>query len=428
MKRMTPMQRREFMFAWELHARPAQLPPNSDWRIWLYLAGRGAGKTRAAAEWVRHLAENGKAKKIALVAKTAADARDVMVEQGESSILQTARPDFRPMYEPSKRRLTWPNGAIAITYSAEDPEQLRGPQHDAAWVDELAKFGRARETWDNLMLGLRVPGPDGTPPRCLVTTTPRPTPLIVELVKGDKLPDGTWRPRSDVVVTRSRTWDNALNLAPTYLDDLRRRYEGTRLGRQEIDGEILEDVEGALWSPDIIDAFRVLLAPDLVQIVVGVDPAVTATETSDETGIVVAGRAANGELFVIEDCSCRESPAGWAGRAIGAYHSHRADGIIAESNQGGDMVRHTIHSVDASVPVKLVHASRGKRTRAEPIASLYEQGRVHHVGSFPDLEDQLTSWVPGERSPDRLDALVWACSSLVAVRREPGRVGIRVIG
>lgn len=423
---LLPREREQLIYEWPIMARPEQIAPDGDWRILLFLAGRGAGKTRAGAEWVRWNVETGRARHIALVAKTAADARDVMVEEGESSILKISPPWFMPKYEPSKRRLTWPSGAVAITYSAEDPGQLRGPAHDIAWVDEIAKWPRARETWDNLMLGLRVISDQGAQPQCFVTTTPRPTPLIIELARGIKQPDGLYAPRPDVVVVRGSTYDNRANLAPGFLEEILRRYEGTRLGRQELHAEILEDVEGALWTLAMIDHGRVTQSPDLDQVVVGVDPAVTATERSDETGIVVVG-CAGPDLYVLADESCRESPAGWAGRAIAAYRAHEADRIVAEANQGGDMVRHTIHTVDPGVPVTLVHASRGKRTRAEPVASLYEQGRAHHVGSFPELEDQMATWCPGESSPDRVDALVWACSSLMT-RSRPGSVGIRVIG
>lgn len=425
-KRLSPAQREALRYQWEVHARPEQLPPLGDWRIWLFCAGRGSGKTRSASEWVRWLVENGKAGHVALVAKTPADARDVMVEEGESSILKTARPNFRPKYEPSKRRLTWPNGATATIYSAEEPDQLRGPQHDAAWVDELAKFPKARKVWDNLMFGLRVLGPDGSQPRCLVTTTPRPTKLIVELAKGRRQPDGSWKARSDVVVTTASTYDNRQFLAPGFLEEIENRYEGTRLGRQELHAKLLEDVVGALWTLEIIDDNRADDVPELDTVVVGVDPATTATEESSETGIAAAGRAGS-DYYVLADRSCRRSPGGWASRAIATYQMLEADSIIAEANQGGDMVKHTLHTVDASVPIRLVHASRGKRTRAEPVAALYEQGRVHHVGLFPELEDQLTTWIPGEKSPDRLDALVWAISAL-RQGWKPGRVGIRVIG
>lgn len=393
------------------------------------LAGRGAGKTRAAAEWVREQAETGRARQIALVGETAADVRDVMIEQGDSALLKICPPDYMPRYEPSKRRLTWPNGAVAIAYSAEDPYQLKGPQHDLAWCDEVAAWHRARETWDNLMMGLRISGPLGNPPRVLATTTPRTTELILELARGLPRPDGSRVKRSDVVVTGGSTYDNLEFLDQAFVREMRDRYEGTRIGRQELHAEILEDVDGALWTIDMIDDHRV--RPDveleLTRVVVAVDPAASSGSDSSETGIVAVSADARGDLYVLDDRSCRLGPAGWAKRAVELFHVEQADAIVAEVNQGGEMVRHTIHSVDPTVPVRMVRATRGKLTRAEPVAALYEQGRVHHVGIFRQLEDQLCSWAPGAPSPDRLDALVWGCSHLSHGRR-PGRVGLRVIG
>jgi phage terminase large subunit-like protein len=386
----------EILFHWPAWARPAQLAPAGDWRVWLILAGRGFGKTRSGAEWVRGEVEAGRAGRIALVGATAADVRDTMIE-GESGLLRVFPPDRRPRYEPSKRRVTFANGAIATTYSADEPDRLRGPNHDLAWADEIAAW-RYPEAWDQLVFGLRI----GDAPRLVATTTPRPSRLIRTLVDRD-----------DTVVTRGSTYDNARNLSPAFLDEMRTRYEGTRLGRQELNAELLLDADGALWDRDMIDDSRTTSVPDLRRIVVAVDPAVTATADSDETGIIVAGVDSSGEAFVLEDRSTKGSPVEWASAAVTAYHVHKADRIVAESNQGGDMISHTIRTVDSSVPVKLVHASRGKRTRAEPVAALYEQGRVHHAGSFPDLEDQLCMWTPDSASPDRLDALVWALTELV---------------
>lgn len=427
--RLTDEQRESLPYQWPLWARPQQLPPPGKWRVWLFLAGRGAGKTRAAAEWVRSLAESRTARHIALVAQTASDARDVMVEGGPSSIMKISRPDFRPKYEPSKCRLTWPNGVTATTYSADDPGQLRGPQFDAAWCDELAKWRRDRETWDNLMLGLRLSAPGGGHPRCIVTTTPRPSSLIIELARGLRTHDGSRKPRQDIAVTTGSTRDNAANLAPSFLDEIMRLYGGTRLGRQELDAEILEDIEGALWGLESIEPHRLAAedVPDLEGLVVAIDPATTSREDSDETGIVVAG-SADCDFYVLDDLSRKASPMAWASTAIAAYRDYHADYIVAESNQGGEMVTHTLRSIDSGVPIKLVHASRGKRIRAEPVASLYEQGRVHHIGGFPRLEDQMCSWVPGTKSPDRLDALVWAITMLSAGSRRPARARMRVIG
>jgi phage terminase large subunit-like protein len=391
--------------SWPALARPNQLPPSSTWwQIWLLLAGRGFGKTRTLAEWVCGQVACGQARRIALVAATAADARDVLVE-GESGILAVAPPWCRPVYEPSKRRLTWPNGAIATTFSAEEPERLRGPQHDAAVCDELGSWSRP-ETWDMLQFGLRL----GRNPRCLVATTPRPTKLIRELLA---------REGHDVVVTRGSTYENRANLAPGFFDQVIRKYEGTRLGRQELLAEVLEDTPGALWNRDALDQCRREHAPELRRIVVAIDPAATSGEDADETGIIVAGKDGGGHGYVLADLSGRYSPADWAKTAISAYHRHHADRIVAEVNNGGEMVEATLRMVDPNVPFTAVRASRGKVIRAEPVAALYEQGRVHHVGAFPELEDQmcgLTTDFDRQRagySPDRVDALVWALTDLL---------------
>lgn len=387
-------------FDWRRKARPDQLTPPDGaipWRVWLLLAGRGFGKTRTGAEHIRERVMSGAAKRIALVARSAADVRDVIVE-GESGILAVSPPAERPTWEPSRRRLTWPNGAIATTYSADEPDQLRGPQHDYAWADELAAW-RYPDAWDQLLFGLRL----GADPRAIVTTTPRPTPIIRALVSA-----------ATTHVTRGRTRDNAANLAPGFLDAIVARFEGTRLGRQELDGEILDDNPGALWRRDGIDAARVRVAPDLRRVVVGVDPAVTASATSDETGIVVAGLGYDGRFYVLGDYSGRYSPEQWASRAVQAYREHKADRVVAERNQGGDLVERNLRTVDRNLPVTTVHAKRGKALRAEPVSSLYEQGRVSHVGSLAALEDQMTAWDPGGdgESPDRVDALVYALDDL----------------
>jgi phage terminase large subunit-like protein len=400
---LTPLERaqverltHEARYRWTLQARPNQLPPPGSWRTWLVLAGRGFGKTRTGGEWIRSQAESGQCARLALVAPTAADARDVMVE-GESGILAIAPPWNRPRYEPSKRRLTWPNGAIATLYSADEPERLRGPQHDGAWCDELGSW-RYAEAWDMLMFGLRL----GTDPRCVVTTTPKPKKLLLDLLKAES-----------TETTRGSTYENRANLAQAFLEQIVAKYEGSRLGRQELHAEVLEDVEGALWQRQQLDDLRVATAPELVRVVVAVDPAVTSGEDSDETGIVVAGLGVDGHGYVLRDRSGRFSPDAWMRRAVATFHEAQADRLVAETNNGGDLVETVLRTVDRSIPFTKVHASRNKQTRAEPVAALYEQGRVHHVGSLPELEDQLCGWVPGDKSPDRLDACVWALTFLM---------------
>lgn len=383
-------------------ARPNQVAPDGDWDIWLLLAGRGFGKTRTGAEWVKEEVEAGRATRIALIAETAADGRDVMVE-GESGILAIYDYENRPLYEPSKRRITWANGAIATIYNATEPDQLRGPQHDLAWSDELAKWKYARETWDQLQFGLRL----GKHPRQLVTTTPRPIELVKAIVAGNE---------GKVHITRGKTLDNRANLASTFLEKIEARYSGTRLGRQELDGEILGDMPGALWRQDQIDLYRKKdIGAPLERILVGVDPAITNTEDSDEHGIIVAGIRGN-EGFILEDASLKGSPLSWARRAIAMHDKYAADGIVVEVNQGGDMVAQTLKSVRQTINIIEVRATRGKHVRAEPIAALYEQGRVFHVGNFPELETQMTmttaAGYEGENSPDRLDAAVWVLTKL----------------
>lgn len=350
----------------------------------------------------------GRANRVALVAETAADARDVMVE-GDSGILGVHGKEFRPVYEPSKRRLTWPNGAVATLFNATEPDQLRGPQHDLAWCDELAKWRYAQETWDMLQFGLRL----GEDPRQLITTTPRPIVLLRNIMKD---------PRT--VVTRGSTYENSANLAKPFLENIRNKYEGTRLGRQELDAEVLDDVPGSLWTREILDRSRKAKKdklPDMQRIVVAIDPAGKSQETAisegtAETGIVVAGLGVDGRGYLIDDQSCSLSPMGWARRALSCYDLHGADSIVVETNQGGDMVKQTIRSVRDAAPVIEVHASRGKVTRAEPIAALYEQNRISHVGAFPGLEDQMVLFTPlgiaGETTGDRVDALVWAFTEL----------------
>lgn len=405
LSRLTAQEARNFQWDWTgWWARPNQLAPLGDWNVWLILAGRGFGKTMTLSEWVRGEVQAARAGRIALVAPTAADAREVLVE-GPAGILAVSPPWNRPLYEPSKRRLTWPNGAMATTYSADEPERLRGPQHDAAVCDELAAWSYP-ESYDMLQFGLR----QGNNPRCVVATTPKPVKLLKDLLAREG--DG-------VVVTRGSTYENRSNLAPSFLSSIVRKYEGTRLGRQELLAELLEDVPGALWRRSRIEELRVFGVPALQRIVIAIDPAVSSEEKSDETGIVVAGMSGTQEAFVLEDLSGRYQPLEWARKAIGLYRKYKADRIVAEVNNGGDMVEATLRTVDPSVPYKAVHASRGKARRAEPVAALYEQGRVHHVGNHPQLEDQLCEMtvdfdtaVMGY-SPDRLDAAVWAITELM---------------
>jgi predicted phage terminase large subunit-like protein len=318
-------------------------------------------------------------------------------------LLAIAPNSNRPIYEPSKRRLVWPNGVQATLFSSEEPDRLRGPQHGAAWLDELAAFRNVKDTWDNLQFGLRL----GRRPRQLITTTPRPIKLLRELLKRDG---------ADLVLTRGRTADNAANLPPAFFSEIVSRYQGTRLGRQELDAELLEDTVGALWTLDLIEQGRRAKAdiPVMRRLVVAVDPAVSVSEASDETGIIVAGLGVDGHGYVLEDASGKLSPIEWASRAVTLYRKYGADRIVAEANQGGLMVEQTVRTVDPNASFKAVHASRGKITRAEPIAALAEQHRIHHVGGFPELEDQLCSYAAGSSdSPDRLDAMVWAFTELM---------------
>ena len=402
---------------WKMWARPEQLAPEEfirgDKSTWMILAGRGFGKTRTGAETVNAEVEAGRAHRIALVAETAADARDVMVE-GPSGILATAKPWFRPKYESSKRKITWPNGAIAHTYNATEPDQLRGPQHDFAYCDETAKWRHAQETWDQLQFGLRIGNP-----RQILTTTPRPIPIIRDLLADEF-----------TITTRGRTLDNAANLSSKFLHRIVKRYQGTRLGRQELNAELLEDLPGALWTREMLEAclIDVMKVPALQEIVVSIDPSGTAGEEDegDSVGIVVAGRA-DENAYILEDLTCKEGPAKWAEIAVKAYHRWGADRIIAERNYGGAMVMHTIRTEDKNVPYREVVASRGKFIRAEPVSALYEQGRVRHVGVFADLEDQMTmltrSGYEGRGSPDRLDAAVWAITDLMLGEPE-ARAGV----
>ena len=386
---------RRLYYHWPFWAREEQLEPAGDWVVWLLNAGRGFGKTRTGAETVIDRVKNQGARRVALVGQTKADVRDTMIELGDSSILQVSPPWFMPKYEPSKRRLTWPNGAIAMIYSGDEPGQLRGPQHDFAWVDELAKFKYPDDTWSNLEFGLRV----GDDPRVVVSTTPRPIPIIKQLIAD-----------ASTVVTGGPTYANLHHLAPVYRRIIA-KYQGTRLGRQELEAAILDDNPDALWRREWIEAGRVGVFPDLWRVVVGVDP---SGGSSGTCAIVVADQR-DGVYYVLDDASVSGSSAEWGLGVVAAYSKQMADVIVGEVNFGGDMVERVIRTVDGgkNVAFKMVRASRGKEVRAEPVSALYQQGRVHHVGAFPELEDQLCEWEPGQSSPDRLDALVWGITELM---------------
>jgi len=406
------------LYDWRgFNARPTQIAPSGDWDIWLVSAGRGFGKTRIGAEWIREQVDGG-CRRIAFIGETAADTRDVMVE-GDSGILSVYPSGEAPKYEPSKRRLTWPNGAVATLFNATEPGQLRGPQFDCAWSDELAKWRYARPTFDQLQFGLRL----GDNPQQIITTTPRPIEVIKSIIAGGE---------GVVALTHGNTMDNASNLAAKFLKKIIAKYAGTRMGRQELDAEILGDIPNALWTLTIIDAGRVREAPDdMARIVVAVDPAVTFTEDSDHHGIIAVGTSADSEeAYVLRDASIKGTPEEWARAAISLYDELQADCIVVEVNQGGDMVSSTIRTIRSNIPIKEVRASRGKHVRAEPVSSFYQQGRIHHVGAFPDLENEMTMMTSagyqGENSPDRLDALVWAITSLMPslVREEKKHVPI----
>jgi phage terminase large subunit-like protein len=377
------------------------------------LGGRGAGKTRAGAEWVKALALGifepviRKCSRIAIVAPTYDEARLVMIE-GVSGVLSVHHDEERPKYEPSKRTITWKNGSIAQIYSAEEPDSLRGPQFDAAWCDELAKWKQAEEAWMNVQMALRL----GEVPQAVITTTPRATKLIRELMND-----------AATVVTRSRTLDNSNQLAPSFLKDVIARYGNTALGRQELDGELVSDNPDALWRRDTIELNRRKLAPAMKRIVVAVDPPATSHAKSNACGIVCVGLGADGRCYVLEDASVkRMRPLQWAERVVDVYNRWNADRIVAEVNQGGEMVQELLTQVDAAVPIRTVHATRGKRARAEPVAAFYEQGRVSHVGGFTALEDEMCSVIGEGASPDRLDALVWAVTELMLRKSGEPRV------
>ena len=387
---------------WLLWAHAAQMPPEGDWTTWLLIGGRGSGKTRAGAEWVRSLATGANpVSPIALVGETMAQARAVMVE-GESGIMRVHPDDERPRFDVGRAQLFWDNGATAYLLPANDPERFRGPQFAAAWCDELAKWPKAETTWDMLQFGLRL----GPHPRQLVTTTPRPTRLLKRLLA-----------EKGTVTTRMASTANRRNLAPSFFAAIVERYQETALGRQELDGEMIEEVAGALWKREALEANRIAARPALDRVIVALDPPVTGHARSDACGIVVAGRSGDVAVVLADRTVQGTSPVGWARAAITAWYEFEADAVVAEVNQGGDLVKEVLAQVDAGVPVRTVRATRGKWVRAEPVAALYAQGRVKHLGLFADLEDELCAFGPdgleGGRSPDRMDALVWAITELM---------------
>jgi phage terminase large subunit-like protein len=417
------MDMEQLMWDWRAWARPEQLPPSGDdWAIWLYLAGRGAGKTRSAAEWVRDMAKRTDKGQLrfALVARTAADVRDVIVE-GESGIISVSPPSERPLYEPSKRRLTWPNGNTATCFTADEPDGLRGPQFHYAWADEIAAWRQSPDaagmtSWDNLRVACRL----GSSPQIICTTTPKRVPMLYALLtEAEK----TGR----VVVSRGSTLDNAGNLSATYLDAITGVYAGTRLAAQELFGEMLSDVEGALWTIELLERSRETAFPVGAQLrCVGVDPSV-AENPRDECGIVVCASSGERDLYkrhawVLEDASIHGSPEQWANKVVDMARKYSCP-VVAEVNQGGALVTNAILAIDPSIKVLEVHSKFGKALRAEPVTLAYEQGRIHHVNYLPDLESQMCSWIPGEgKSPDRVDALVHALTALV-IKPPPGFVG-----
>jgi phage terminase large subunit-like protein len=385
-------------YNWKFWARPAQLEPEGDWRTWLALAGRGFGKTEIGAQWIRQRVNEG-AKMIALVAETQKDLEEVMIPRLLKVSPENEAPDVR--YKPV--RLRWPSGAIAYGYNGTEPDQLRGPEFDTAWVDELAKYTKGRETWDMLQFTMRKGNP-----RVLVTTTPRPIPLVKDIMA-----------KKGTIVTRGKTLDNADNLAPKFMEDIMSKYAGTRLGRQELDGEIVDDVPGALWTREMLDRTRLQEAPEMARVVIGVDPSGTDgdDDDGDPVGIVAAGRGVDGRGYLLGDYTCKLSPDGWGRRAVTAYHQNEADRLVAERNFGGAMVKSVIRTADATVAYKEVVASRGKVARAEPVSALFEQGRVSIVGSLPELEDEMILMTShgfvGEGSPNRVDAAVWALTEVM---------------
>lgn len=411
---------------WEYNCRPEQKTPAGNWRYWIINCGRGWGKNRTGAEFVRQCIESGEYRHIALISDTAADVRDVMVNHPESGLLAVSSPNFYPTYQPTNRQMVWPNGAIATCYSAEAPELLRGPQHDLAWCDELAKWRNLHRVdpggntaWSSLQFGLRI----GLNPRCLITTTPRPVPIYKALLKNPH-----------AVVTTGSSYENRSNLSPEWFEAIITEYEGTMLGRQELEAEIIEDVEGALWTREVLERTRITdqtpeqVRDRCIRVVVAVDPGGSTQTGASETGITGNGLRQDRHGVLLADRSIRALPEVWAKAAVDLYDELRADCVVAERNFGGDMVEHTIKTIRQNVHIKLVTASRGKQVRAEPVSALQAQGKIHHVGVYPALEDQQCTWVPGERSPDRMDADVWGFTELMLGKAPSSRAVPELVG
>ena len=398
---LSPEERAAAAYLWPLVARPSQLPPPGDWDIWAIITGRRWGKTRTGSQWISEAARN--CAWMALVAPTAADLRAIMVS-GPSGILTVSPPWWKPVYEPSKRLLTWPNGSRAYLMSADRPDRLRGGGYERLWCDEFAAWSHAKEAWELLDMTLSE---GRQKPKTLITSTPKPLPILRSILTDFA-----------TVTVRGSTYENRANLAPGYLERMQRQYEGTRIGRQELHGELLDDVEGALWLYGWIADNRVAQAPELERVVVAIDPAVTHGPDSDETGLCVAGRGIDGDFYVLHGAGYRLSPDGWATKAIGLFDHHEADRVIGERNNGGEMVEATLRQIRPDLPITTIHASRGKRVRAEPVVALYEQGRVHHVGIHQTLEDQMVAFTGAAGDEDdQVDALVYAVAELAQPRR-----------
>lgn len=405
----TEVEWNEVEYDWHFWARQKQIPPPGSWSIWLLMTGRGFGKTRTGASWIVEKAQSLDRARIGLVGESTLDVHDVMI-LGESGILSLSPPHFTPEYVPSKRRLTWPNKTVGITYAGSKPDLLRGPNHHWVWLDELTKYRYPDDVWDNMEMGLRL----GPLPQALTTTTPKNIQIVRDLIEDHEIDD------SDVKITYGTTFENRSNLSPKFIKRVVKRYGGTRLGMQELYAQVLEDDPNALWNRDLIDQTRVKRVPEFTKVVIGVDPPAGVTEC----GIIVAGLGTDNNAYILDDVSIAAKPATWGGRVAKSFNEWTANEVVAEKNNGGDMVEHTLQTAmykkngvyrpaGASIPVKLVYASRSKRTRAEPVSVLYERGWVHHAGTFADLEDELCTWVPGDASPNRLDALVWSIWALM---------------
>lgn len=426
----------QYQYDWTMHARPKQLLPKGGWNTALIMAGRGFGKTRLGAEWIIQKKNEG-AMRIGVIAPTTSDIIKVVVD-GESGVLKSSPPWDVPKFNQTRLELTWKNGAKLLCFSAEKPERLRGPQFSKVWFDEIATCSKADEVYDMAMMGLRLESLDGSPPQMLITTTPQDIPIVGELhdsaVNGDKDKSGNLK----VLMVNGSTRENAQNLDDRYLETMSDRYDNTRLGEQEIEGKLLRQVDGALWTAEMLencvfkgeDKEKQDIIKSLVRIVVGVDPSGSSGKKGDYQGIVVCGVDEVGNYWVIEDGSVSETPTGWARRCINLYKKYDADKIVAEKNFGGEMVRSNIHTVDSDAPVKIIHASKAKHVRAEPIANLYEQGKVRHLKYFKQLDEELSKMTyqgyKGRGSPDRLDAMVWAMTELI--KRKKTKMSFKLSG